>query len=218
MGVWRQVGELLVPRACAGCQAPGQVLCAACREHLRTPPHRVARRTLLDPPIFALGPYSEIRRNLIIQMKEYHNQAVRPYVGAVIAAGLEQLVAQGVLPPRLVVVPAPTRASSARARGGDPVLHICQHAARLLGDGLPLTVVNCARLRRGVADQSRLNADLRWANMRDAVAVDADPRLVGRATVVVDDVVTTGATLINTADKLRAAGALVRAGLVLADA
>ncbi|MGV3249339.1 ComF family protein, partial [Corynebacterium sp. 11254D007CR] len=82
----------------------------------------------------------------------------------------------------------------------------------------PLTVVNCARLRRGVADQSRLNADLRWANMRDAVAVDADPRLVGRATVVVDDVVTTGATLINTADKLRAAGALVRAGLVLADA
>lgn len=218
MGVLQQVGELLIPRACAGCKAPGQVLCAACQEHLRAPPYQVTRRVLLDPPIFALGPYSEIRRNLIVQMKEYHNQAVRPYAGAVIAAGIEHLSAQGIIPPRLVVVPAPTRASSARARGGDPVLHMCQHAARLLADTLPLSVVSCARLRRGVADQSRLNADLRWANMRDAVAVDADPRLAGRSTIIVDDVVTTGATLSHTADKLRVAGAIVRAGLVLAEA
>ena len=64
------LGELIFPRACAGCGAPGEVLCEHCREHLRHPPYLVARPRLLGAPVYALGSYSDIRRRIIIGMKE----------------------------------------------------------------------------------------------------------------------------------------------------
>ena len=112
------LGELIFPRACAGCGAPGEVLCAQCREHLRHPPYLVARPRLLGAPVYALGSYSDIRRRIIIGMKERGNQPVREYVGAVFAAGLAYLSARGDIPREFTLVPAPTRPRSARARGG----------------------------------------------------------------------------------------------------
>ena len=111
------LGELIFPRACAGCGAPGEVLCEHCREHLRHPPYLVARPRLLGAPVYALGSYSDIRRRIIIGMKERGNQPVREYVGAVFAAGLAYLSARGDIPREFTLVPAPTRPRSARARG-----------------------------------------------------------------------------------------------------
>src|SRR5699024_1916865 len=122
--------ELLLPRACAGCSFPGVVLCDSCREELREPPRRVYRRVLIDVPVFSLGSYSEVRRNIIIAMKEYNNRAVRPYVGAVLHAGLEYLIARGDIPTEMVLVPAPTRRKSAALRGGDPVVDLCRATGR----------------------------------------------------------------------------------------
>ena len=78
------LGELIFPRACAGCGAPGEVLCEHCREHLRHPPYLVARPRLLGAPVYALGSYSDIRRRIIIGMKERGNQPVREYVGCLL--------------------------------------------------------------------------------------------------------------------------------------
>ncbi len=215
------LGELFIPRACAGCGAAGVVLCGVCQQHLREVPHPIARRRALGAPVWALGGYTRVRRNLIIQMKEYNNLAVRPWVGAVVAAGVEYLQARGELPAELILVPAPTRARSARLRGGDPILHLCQAAARTLSSrpGIDVDVAACLRLRPQVADQSLLDAEARWHNMRGAVQLRGPAGAVcGRDVVLVDDVATTGATLAASFGVLRAAGARPRAGLVLADA
>lgn len=172
--------------------------------------------------VFALGDYTRMRRSIIIQMKEYNNQAVRPYVGAVVAAGLRHLHARGELPHEFCLVPAPTRQRSARLRGGDPVTHVCKAAAYGLSmvRGFDVTTVPALRTRSSAADQSHLDAEERWLNMRGSVRLlpRAYQALKGRNVVVVDDVVTTGATLAASVAVLRAGGALVRAGLVLADA
>ena len=112
------LGELIFPRACAGCGAPGEVLCPQCRDHLRQPPYMVARPRPLGAPVYALGPYSDIRRRIIIGMKERGNRPVREYVGAVFAAGLAHLRARGDIPREFTLIPAPTRPRSARARSG----------------------------------------------------------------------------------------------------
>ena len=163
------LGELIFPRACAGCGAPGEVLCEHCREHLRHPPYLVARPRLLGAPVYALGSYSDIRRRIIIGMKERGNQPVREYVGAVFAAGLAYLSARGDIPREFTLVPAPTRPRSARARGGDPVAAVCHTAAQLQRVGV------CAALSMGqsTADQSELNAQDRWANLQGRVRVHA---------------------------------------------
>ncbi|WP_260857820.1 ComF family protein [Corynebacterium singulare] len=211
--------ELVLPRPCAGCGAAteaGGVLCGACQEHLRHVPRRVERPIPLGFPAWALGPYSDTRRGVIIAMKERGNQAVRRHVGAVLAAGIEYLRARGDIPETAVLVPAPTRASSARQRGGDPVTAMCAAAeARLPGWR---TVVALATAESS-ADQSELTAGERADNMRSAVLLrPCAQQLRGRAVLLVDDVVTTGATLRASAARVRAVGGDVVGAIVLADA
>lgn len=199
--------ELLLPRSCAGCRAPGAVLCRGCQEELREPPRRVYRRSLLDVPVFTLGSYSEVRRNIILAMKEYNNRAVRPHIGAVIHAGLDYLVARGDIPATVVLVPAPTRKKSAALRGGDPVVDMCRATGR--------EVHRCVRIFKGAADQSTLSAEERRNNMRRSVELYAPaPK---SPVMVIDDVMTTGSTLAATIEVLRGAGAKIAGGLVFAD-
>lgn len=212
---WETVGELLLPCECAGCGRAGAVLCARCRHALREPPHLVRRPRDIGTPVWALGDYTRMRRRLIISMKEYNNVAVRAHLGAVLAAGMDYLRARGDLPWQLHLVPAPTRARSARQRGGDPVLHMCQAAARV---GEALHVVPCVSLDSRSADQTHLGAYDRWSNTHGSVRVAASAQLQGRDVIIVDDVVTTGATLAATTAALRVHGAVVRGAVVLADA
>nr|WP_269092955.1 phosphoribosyltransferase family protein [Corynebacterium accolens] len=204
---------MIFPRACAGCRAPGHVLCPQCREHLRQPPYLVSRPRLLGAPVFALGPYSDIRRNIVISMKEQGNREVRDYIGAVVAAGVTHLAARGEIPRELCLVPAPTRRRSARMRGGDPVTAMCQGAARRQRT---LRVREALTMGEGTADQSELNAQDRWANLQGRVRVSA--AVSGEPALLVDDVITTGATLAASMAALRAAGATVYGALAFADA
>ena len=86
-------------------------------------------------------------------------------------------------------------------------------AGRLRREGLPVPVrvAPVLRLRRRVQDQSVLSVAERRANLAQALEVPswAAAGVAGRTCVVVDDVLTTGATLAEAVRALRAGGALV---------
>lgn len=158
-------------------------------------------------PVFAFGPYANPHRGVILAMKEHNNVLVRRYIGAVLAAGLRHLEAQGEIPAGAHLVPAPTRATSARARGGDPVTAICAASGYRTHPVL--------RLAEDTPDQGSLDESGRRRNLQGMVSITAVP---ARPVIVVDDVVTTGATLQASVEKLLAHGGDVRACLVLAAA
>lgn len=223
-----QAGELLLPQACAGCGAPGQVLCSQCQQDLREVPRPTWRAELVDVPLFTLGDYSDLRRNVVLAMKEYNNRSVRNYVGAVFAAALEYLAARGDIPTATVLVPAPTRAKAAALRGGDPVRDICLSAAKTLRGGvrpslvIDVDVVSCVQISAGADDQSGLNARQRRANLQKHIELSRRDlvlrlRAKGSHVVIIDDVVTTGSTLSATANILRGAGITVSAALCFAE-
>lgn len=201
------IGELLLPRRCAGCRAPGHLLCPRCRTQLAAPPFRHTPGAPVHVPVFALGPYADPHRGVILAMKEHNNITVRRHVGAVLAAALQYLEARGEIPSGTHLVPAPTRATSARSRGGDPVTAICRAAQ------YPTHPV--LQLAENTPDQGSLDESGRRRNLQGMVSISAVPT---RPVIVVDDVVTTGATLQASVEKLLALGGDVRACLVLAAA
>ena len=198
-----EVGELFLPRHCAGCGAPGSVLCRTCRTELAALPRRVSPQHLPHVPVFALGPYGGAHRGVVLAMKERRNLAVRKHVGAVLDAALTFLEVRGEIQPGARLVPAPTRAASARERGGDPVSVICKRTGRSVADVLELA--------ESTIDQSELDAAHRRANLVGAVrmrrgweALQAGPG--AGPVIVVEDVVTTGATLQTSVEVLLAHG------------
>ncbi|MFN8545876.1 MAG: phosphoribosyltransferase family protein [Candidatus Binatia bacterium] len=103
-----------------------------------------------------------------------------------------------------LVVPVPLHPRRLRARGFNQALLLAHRLARRRC--LDLGVRALVRLR-DTAAQADLGADGRQANIRAAFAVRQPATVVGRAIVLVDDVMTTGATANACASALRAAGA-----------
>lgn len=199
--------DLLLPRRCAGCGAPGGHLCRRCRLVLCTPPQRIHTRVDPHVPVWSLGAYAGPHRRVVLAMKEHRHLAVRRLIGPVLAAAVTRLQARGELVDAPVLVPAPTRAASARMRGGDPVTDVC------VATELPVSVA--LRHSRDISDQVGLGVEGRRANLSGALELR---RIPAGPVLLVDDVVTTGSTLAASSEALFAAGCTVVGALVICHA
>lgn len=205
---------------CCGAVTGGQ-LCEACGLQLMERWQRWQPRVAVVP-VFAAGVYGGARRMLILSAKERLRPAAIDVAGRVLAAGILHVSGLGLVPdPRLgrvVLVPAPTRKSAARKRGGDIVTRFC-HAAAALYPGVEVHPV--AWLSEASVDSVGLDRNQRRENV--ASSIRFDPSAVGRLrgvgeVVIVDDVCTTGATTAQFALALTARGVRPRLALVLAGA
>jgi predicted amidophosphoribosyltransferase len=160
-----------------------------------------------------VAPYTGAVRQLIVAHKERGLAGLARPLGAALARAV--LAAAKDPGPRALLVPVPSSRASVRRRGQDPTLRIAQEAAREAGrHGAATSCVQVLGHRRRVADQAGLTAAGRVANVTGALRAGCDLR--GAQVIIVDDVVTTGATLAEAARALRAAGAEVRAAAVVA--
>jgi predicted amidophosphoribosyltransferase len=118
------------------------------------------------------------------------------------------------------LVPVPSRSSAARRRGGDHVRRIVERAAsELAAGGIPAAVTPALRLDRGVRDSVGLDAAARAANLAGRIRPrEADLPPPGTGVILIDDVVTTGATAAASTAALAAADLAVSVVLVLASA
>ena len=161
----------------------------------------------IDPqvPVFALGRYAGARRQAILAMKERgRGDLVAPLAGA-LAVGVHRLLVWGMFETPLTIVPAPTRRSAARRRGGDPVTRIAELSAAALGGRHPeINVVRALRMRALARDSVGLTTSARERNVTGRVLLRGNvPRT---EVVIVDDIVTTGATARESVRVLQAAG------------
>jgi len=188
---WRRIGRdalaLLLASSCPGCDRGGTLLCDHCRMLLRADPHDT--RTPQGLVVHAALRYEGVPARAIRRLKEEGATMLSWPLGAALRPVLR---AQG---RDALMVPVPTSRLAFRRRG--------YRVPDLLVRRAGLTAHRVLVPARRTADQRELGRAARARN----VAGSMRARLRGRgAVVIVDDVVTTGATLDEAARALRAAG------------
>ncbi|WP_405789136.1 phosphoribosyltransferase family protein [Streptomyces sp. NBC_00029] len=224
-GWWQELAGLVLPVDCAGCGAVRVLVCADCRDGLSgagAGPVRPSPCPVGLPGVWARASYDGAVRGLLLAHKERGALPLAGVLGAALAGAVLAAGAEGADGGRgageVALVPVPSARRQIRARGHDPARRIALAAAgRLRRAGVPARVAPVLRLRRAVADQAGLGARERRENLTGALAVRrGGARLTyGAEIVLVDDVITTGATLAEAARAVRAAGLATGPGAVL---
>jgi predicted amidophosphoribosyltransferase len=216
-GLVPAAADLALGSACAGCGEHPGLLCPACRAALLGPATRVLTVPgRPDLPLAGAAAYAGAVRAAILEHKEHGRLPLAVPLGDALAVAVTALLAapggcghpaHGDRP--VVLVPVPSARRAVRRRGHDPVLRSARRAAATLRrSGQGGSVAPALRHRRRVADQAGLARHQRERNLRGSLACRPSAARVagGGCVVIVDDIVTTGATLRESARALAEAG------------
>jgi len=220
---------LVLPVACAGCGRDDVPWCAACAVLLAARPWRCeARAARLDRldgrplPVWTLAEGVGAARQAVVAWKDRgRSDLTAPFAASLQAAASSVALAAVRSPPgaaALLVAAAPSSPAARHRRGGNLVDVLARGVADgLTAGGVAAEPVDALRRRSG-ADQVGLGARGRAQNLAGRVRVrPAAAEVVrGSQVVLVDDVLTTGATLSASRAALEAAGAVVVAAFTLA--
>lgn len=198
--------SVLAGRVCTRCGDPlrevgtaaGAEVCRACR---------------MVPPDFqravAYGPYEERMRAAIHALKYDRVHPAARRLGAMLAAAIAKLA--GEAPNDLLVIPVPLHRSKYAERGFNQARALAVHALRALARSHPawkLTLAPRTLMRlRATGTQAGLTPRQRRRNVRGAFQVADATAVKGRHVLLVDDILTTGATARAASKTLKRAGA-----------
>ena len=201
----KSLAELVFPSRCIGCSQLGISICSICRKSWH--PHIYHRSIkVLDKsyPVISAIEYSPIASRVLLRAKEANQVAADQLLVKAITHSLRYFrknYGSGDL------VAIPSRRSATRKRGRDFMQEITQSVAKIE----TLRSIEILQHQRAVRDQSKLNSHQRTLNIAGAFSTTCNlAKLAGSGNIgpliIVDDLVTTGATLAEAIRALRAAG------------
>ena len=207
--------NLLFPPKCPGChgyvehqgQWCNECLARVCRPHLLPLDREMTE--LFAGGIWALGLYEGELRNMLRQLKYQQKQGLVPGLHSFVTEGLHRIPD---LQENLVAVPVPLHKEKLSQRGFNQSQLIFQQP--LAKHGIPME--NLLVRTKATKPQYGLSGQQRRENLHQVFELAEKKSLQGRRILLVDDIMTTGATLLECGQVLKKAGAVDIMGLVIA--
>ncbi len=213
----RSAVEIIYPLSCAGCAAPGAVLCSECIGSFRpVDPATSCPRCGMDiglpdvcgactvhPPRFERGWYGfyfegALREALLAFKFRKRRDAGRSLV-RLLAPRLESITEDAD-----VMLPVPVTEKRLRERGFNQCYSIAEEIGRITGKPLDGSALY---KKKETQDQYTLSREERRKNVRGAFGVRASRMVRGKRVLLIDDLMTTGHTLSEASRTLLSAGA-----------
>jgi len=223
MSLLDTITSLYAPHECVGCRGEGAVLCAGCQEGLSPAVRRCyrchaadaesktcsdCRRTSSLSRVQAACRYEKSAKDALWRLKFGNARSAANDIARTMAPLLEKLTDQNA-----IVVHIPTATSRVRMRGYDQAALIARACAR------QAELQHASLLRRvGQQRQVGLRREERLSQLEDAYQIRSESSVHKMHIVLIDDVVTTGATLEAAAKTLKRAGAKKVEAIVFAQA
>jgi ComF family protein len=225
------VVALALPVECVCCGKEDLALCAGCERRLRMLTRHPFRAetgapALMDTdgsvilPVVAAGIYREELSQSILAFKRHGQGQLRRVLSKILAGTVAAAYAGT---ERVVLVPVPTSGSAYRKRGFSPV-HLLLAGTGRSSSGCHADCMDALRKARNpearlAGGQKGLGRGDRSRRVRGSMRTARGARgrcLNGRQCIIVDDVLTTGATLAEAARAVHEAGGIVLGAVVLA--
>lgn len=205
----------LFPEHCAGCYKPGNPLCPTCAALIPPP------RDLEEPGLLAALPYEHPwvkkliwrlkyyrGRHLAIRLAEIINEKLLEEIGDIASFAIGE--------DRWLVVAVPVSAARRRTRGYNQAEMIAKNLARQNASFFEHQNNLVAKIKDTLPQAKILNRQARLNNVKGSFQINHPQIVSGRRVIVVDDVITTGATVTEIKKVLKDAGARVVLGLAVA--
>lgn len=201
---WQSLLHLFFPHACNGCYStnvqPNSYLCINCIEKL-PPTHfenikdNVVEKIFVGrlPLHFAMAAYyftpQSLLQKLLHELKYKNNQAIGFYLGQLLGYKILQ---SNYLHNVNCIVPLPLHPKKEHKRGYNQAMLIAEGISKVISK----PIINHA-VKRSVATatQTKANRLNRWNNMSEAFTLHHTHTIKDKHVLLVDDVITTGATL-----------------------
>lgn len=187
-------------------------MCVRCGDQLDQPGGLCRLCRVVPPPFVravSYGPYEGRMRDAIHALKYDGLRPAARQMGRMLAAAMAQLADEA--PAEMLVIPVPLHRSKYASRGFNQARLLAVEALSALRrthPGWQLTLAPDTLLRqRPTESQAGLTPRQRRQNLRSAFRVSDSALLEGRAVLLIDDILTTGATARAAARVLLAAGA-----------
>jgi predicted amidophosphoribosyltransferase len=199
--VFEGLKTLVFPQICIMCAATNEVICSICLQKWSGSAQKIRFDSV---PTFSTVAYDGEISTVVIKAKEERNKTAQALIALAITSSLSSLKEE-VNIDNCLLVPIPSSKQAIKRRGESFLHPIMKRVIKL--DCQSKTEYRSAEqwaellsYRKKVRDQATLSSVERHENLRSAFIVS---RFLDRPVILVDDVVTTGATLKNAIDALR---------------
>jgi ComF family protein len=207
--IFNKILNLILPQKCLKCGEAGELICEKCLSQVKRNEKKLPENT------FAVFSYGDQTISEAIKLLKYRGiKVVAPTFSKYLRENLLDHIAESTMMANLgeneevLVIPVPLYKDRLKKRGFNQSEVIAKNIIKEIGGiNLRLDTKTLKRVKNTESQVSKMTRTKRLINLNNSFQINAPENVFGKIIILVDDVITTGATIAECRKTLMKAGA-----------